>query len=86
MVSLKKVFYLADIEYSLRIWISAGSKENYMAFSKQFVQELDKLFQQRTHWLRSELKLVKRGQPPKCWHKKTSKDSIECSCPQTCKN
>jgi hypothetical protein len=36
-----------------------------MAFSKQFVKALDELFRQRTHWLRSELGLVKPGQPPK---------------------
>jgi hypothetical protein len=41
-----------------------------MAFSKQFVKTLDELFRRRTHWLRSELGLVKPGQPPKFGRKK----------------
>lgn len=43
-----------------------------MAFSKQFIQELDNLFRQRTHWLRSELGMVKPGQPPKFSRKKVN--------------
>lgn len=35
-----------------------------MAFPKRFERELDKLFRQRTHWLRSELGLTKPGKPP----------------------
>ncbi|MBI1807002.1 MAG: GIY-YIG nuclease family protein [Ignavibacteria bacterium] len=35
-----------------------------MAFSKEFERQLDKLFLQRTHWLRNEVGLKKVGKPP----------------------
>ena len=35
-----------------------------MAFSKKFEQELDKLFNQRTHWLCNEIGSKKVGKPP----------------------
>jgi hypothetical protein len=35
-----------------------------MAFSKEFERELDRLFQQRTHWLRRELGSKGAGKPP----------------------
>jgi len=44
-----------------------------MAFSKSFERELDKMFRQRTHWLRSELGKKKAGQPPVFGRKKVDK-------------
>lgn len=43
-----------------------------MAFSKQFENELDKLFHQRTHWLRNKLGSKKMGKPPEFSRKKVS--------------
>lgn len=43
-----------------------------MAFSKQFENELNKLFHQRTHWLRSELGYKKIGKPPEFDRKKVN--------------
>lgn len=44
-----------------------------MAFSKYFEQELDKVFHQRTHWLRNEICSRKVGKPPKFGRKKVNK-------------
>ncbi|MGA2518041.1 MAG: hypothetical protein ABSG44_16010 [Thermodesulfobacteriota bacterium] len=44
-----------------------------MAFSKKFEQELDKVFHQRTHWLRNEIGSKKVGKPPKFGRKKVNK-------------
>ena len=41
-----------------------------MAFSKSFDLELDRLFRQRTHWLRRELGTKKTGKPPRFKRKK----------------
>ena len=35
-----------------------------MAHSKTFINELDKLFHARTHWLRSQIRRQKPGKPP----------------------
>jgi len=44
-----------------------------MAFSRQFERQLDKLFHQRTHWLRNEIGSKKAGQPPKFGRSKVNK-------------
>ena len=36
-----------------------------MAFSNLFERKLDKMFLQRTHWLRKELSSTQAGKPPK---------------------
>jgi hypothetical protein len=43
-----------------------------MAFSKAFERELNRLFKQRTHWLRSELGVKGVGKPPKFGRKKVN--------------
>ena len=43
-----------------------------MAFSKEFERELTGLFEQRTHWLRSELGNKGAGKPPKFGRKKVN--------------
>src|SRR5712692_6220138 len=43
-----------------------------MAFSKSFESELDKLFRQRTHWLRLKLGTRGAGKPPEFSRKKVS--------------
>lgn len=44
-----------------------------MAFSKQFENGLDRLFRERTDWLRSELGLRQPGKPPKFGRKKVNR-------------
>ena len=44
-----------------------------MAFSKEFERELDKLFHQRTHWLRDEIGSKKVGKPPEFDRNKVDK-------------
>jgi len=44
-----------------------------MAFSKEFERELNRLFRERTHWLRSELGVQGAGQPPQFGRKKVDR-------------
>lgn len=44
-----------------------------MAFSRQFEKSLDKLFRERTAWLRSKLGLKRPGKPPQFSRKKVNK-------------
>jgi hypothetical protein len=47
-----------------------------MGFSKSFEKELDKLFRQRTHWLRKELGRSTAGKPP-VFNRKTVNKGIQ---------